>query len=82
MPRVSCTKFSEVFGYYDVDKVSKNSGNSENYQWGYGYSYSSGITVTQDREFVVKPEEISCMAENEVYILDRNAKELAHTTLK
>ncbi len=81
-PRVSCTKFSEVFGYYDVDKVSKNSGNSENYQWGYGYSSSSGITVTRDREFVVKPEEISCMAENEVYILDRNAKELAHTTLK
>lgn len=79
---VSCTKFSEVFGYYDVDKVSRNSGNNENYQWGYGYTSSKSITVSTDREFVVKPEEISRMAENEVYILDRNAKELAHTTLK
>lgn len=79
---VSCNKWSEVFGYYDVDKVSQNMGNNQNYQWGYGYGSSNSISVSTNREFIVKPEEIARMQSNEVYILDKNAKELAHTIVK
>lgn len=34
---VTCNKWSEVFGHYDVEKVSKNIGGNHNYQWGYGF---------------------------------------------
>lgn len=79
---VTCNKWSEVFGYYDVDKVSQNISNNQNYQWGYGFGSQYSINVSTNREFIVKPEEISRMSVNEVYVLDRNARELAYTTLR
>jgi hypothetical protein len=79
---VSCSKWAEVFGYYDVDKISKNMSTNQNYQWGYGSGVSTSINVSTNREFIVKPEEISRMKYNEVYILDRNAQELAYTTIR
>lgn len=78
---VSCNKWSEVFGYYDVDKVSQNIGTNKNYQWGYGFGSSNSISVATNREFIVKPEELARLAPMEVYILDRNARELAYTTI-
>lgn len=79
---LTCNKWSEVFGYYDVDRVSHNMGSNQNYQWGYGFGSQNSINVSTNREFIVKPEEINRMASNEVYILDRNAKELAFTTIR
>lgn len=79
---VSANKWSEVFGYYDVDKVSRNMGNNQNYQWGYGFGSSNSISVNTSREYIVKPEELAKMSPGEVYILDRNAQELAYTTLR
>lgn len=79
---LTCNKWSEVFGYYDVDRVSHNMGSNQNYQWGYGFGSQNSINVSTNREFIVKPEEINQMASNEVYILDRNAKELAFTTIR
>lgn len=79
---VTCNKWSEVFGYYDVDKVSQNIGNNQNYQWGYGFGSQYSISVSSNREFIVKPEELARMAINEVYVLDRNARELAYTTIR
>lgn len=79
---VSCNKWSEVFGYYDVDKVSQNTGTNQNYQWGYGFGSSNSISVATNREFIVKPEELARLAPSEVYILDRNARELAYTTIR
>ena len=79
---VSCNKWSEVFGYYDVDKVSQNVGSNQNYQWGYGFGSSNSISVSTNREFIVKPEDFARMAPEEVYILDRNARELAYTILR
>lgn len=77
-----CNKWAEVFGYYDVDKVSQNIGSSKSYQSGYGYGSQYSVNVSTDREFIVKPEDISRMPINEVYILDRNARELAYTTIR
>lgn len=79
---VSCNKWSEVFGYYDVDKVSQNTGANQNYQWGYGFAASSSISVTTNREYIVKPEELARMTPDEVFVLDRNARELAHTIIR
>lgn len=79
---VTCNKWSEIFGYYDVDKVSQNMGGNQNYQWGYGFGSQYSINVSSNREFIVKPEEIARLKSNEVYILDRNAQELAYTTIR
>ena len=79
---ITCNKWSEVFGYYDVDKVSQNIGSNHNYQSGYGFGSQYSINVSSNREFIVKPEELARMAINEVYVLDRNARELAYTTIK
>ena len=78
----TCSKWSEIFGYYDVDKVSQNVATNQNYQWGYSSGTSTSINVSTNREFIVKPEEIARLKLNEVYILDRNAQELAFTTLR
>lgn len=78
----TCNKWSELLGYYDVDKVSQNIATNQNYQWGYSSGTSNSINVSTNREFIVKPEEISRLKPNEVYILDRNAKELAQTTIR
>lgn len=78
----TCTKWSEIFGYYDVDKISQNITTNQNYQWGYGSGNSNSINVSTEREFIVKPEEIARLNQNEVYILDRNAKELAFTRIR
>ena len=79
---LSCNKWSEIFGYYDVDKVSHSMGSNQNFQWGYGFGSQNSISVATNREFIVKPEEINQMAPNEVYILDRNAQELAFTLIR
>lgn len=79
---VSCNKWSEVFGYYDVDKATQNTGANLNYQWGYGFGSSNSISVETNREFIVKPEELARFLPSEVYILDRNARELAYTTIR
>ncbi len=79
---VTCNKWSEIFGYYDVDKISQNIGSNRNYQWGYGFGSQYSINVSSNREFIVKPEELAHMDANEVYVLDRNARELAYTTIR
>lgn len=78
---VSCNKWSEVFGYYDVNKVTQSTGNNQNYQWGYGFGTNNSISVSTSREFIVKPEELTRMSYDEVFILDRNVRELAYAPL-
>lgn len=78
---VSSSKWSDVIGYYDADKVSHDMGSNKNYQWGYGFGSSNSINIVTNREYILKPEELSKMMQNEVYIIDRNTQELAHMIL-
>lgn len=80
---VSCSKWAEVFGYYDVDKISQSTQGTDNYsKFGYGFGSSTSISIATNREYVVKPEEIARMNSNEVLILDKNAKELAFSIIR
>lgn len=78
---ISCGKWSDVFGYYDVDKISQNIGSNQNYQSGYSYGSSNSINVNNIKEHRIKPQEIGSMTPNEVFILNGATGELAHTTL-
>lgn len=78
---VSSTKWSEVFGYCDIDKVSQNMGQNQTYNSGYSYGSQYSISVSTAKEYIVKPEEIARLNPNEVYIFDKYARELAFTTI-
>jgi len=75
---LSCGKWADVFGYYDKEEISQNMGSTLSYQSGYSYGTNSSITVNPKREHIIKPEDISRMAVNEVYVLCGQTRELAH----
>jgi hypothetical protein len=76
MDNSACNKWSETFGYYDAEKISKTIGGNQY------FGPQDSFTTSFNREFILKPEEISRMSRNEVYILDKNARGgLIHTTL-
>lgn len=81
----SAIKWAEMFGQYDKYE--------ESYQTQYGSSrqtpfsifsspnHSRSVNVNKNREYVVKPEMISRMANGEAYILSDALGELAHAYL-
>lgn len=78
----TCEKWSEIFGYYEKDKITENIAATQDFNpWGYGSANSKSYTISRERELRVKPEEISSLTPNEVYIIDRNANELVYSLI-
>ena len=78
----SCTKWADVFGQYEVDKISHNVTTHQNFQFGYGSGNQNAINVSQSREYRIKPEEIAGMGPRDIFILDQVAHEIAYTTMR
>ena len=78
---VSCKKWSEVFGYYEEDKVSKNIGGMGSFFPIYGFNPQYTYSVSENSEFIIKPDEINRLSSNEVYILDKVSQELIYSKL-
>lgn len=80
---LSCNKWSEVLGYYEKQEVSNTYTSGRNYQSLFsvipGQMSTDSINVNLKRDYIVRPEEISHMANDEVYILDAVNSELSHT---
>lgn len=80
----SAKKWSEAMGYYEKEEVSTNVSHGKNYS-PYslfpGSSTSSGSSISMKQEYIVKPEEILQMDNNEVYIYKGATSELIHTRL-
>ena len=74
----SCQKIADVFGSYDKIEVNptftQHSGYFGHVHMGGGESLGTG----KRRENIVKPEEISRMSTNEVYVQSKAKGELAH----
>lgn len=81
----SATKWAEAIGYYDKTEISTSvsSGSSRQspFQFFAGTNTTSTTNYNNKREYIVKPEEISRMQSNEVYIIDGVTPQLAHTRL-
>ena len=76
MDSIACNKWSEIFGYYDAEKISQTIGGNQY------FGLQDSFTTSFNREFILKPEEISRMSTNEIYILDKSTKgKLIYTTL-
>lgn len=80
---LSCNKWAEVLGYYEKQEVSNTYTNGRNYQSMFsivpGQMNTDSINVNLKRDYIVRPEEISRMAKDEVYIMDAVNNELAFT---
>ena len=80
----SAKKWSETIGYYEKEEVSTTTSHGKNYS---PYSLfpcsstSSGSSISMKQEYIVKPEEILQMDNNEVYIYKGATSELIHTRL-
>jgi hypothetical protein len=85
----SALKWAEAIGQYDKTEITKshNRGHSRQNQvrsgenTTYGYNISNTTNYNQKREYIIKPETITRMQPNEVYIVDSVNREIAHTCL-
>lgn len=78
----SCQKWSDVIGSYDKQEVSTSFSRNSGYASGYNFGNSQTANVAIKRENIVKPEEINGMQSNEVYVINRNIGEIAHTMIR
>ncbi len=82
---ISCTKWAEVFGYYEKQEIKRTFTRGNHYQNMFsvvpGQMENDSIDISAKREYIVKPEEISRMNPNDVYIYDTVNNELAVTNV-
>ncbi len=80
----STTKWAEAIGYYDKTEISTSSSSGSSRQSPFQLFTGANTTYTtnlnQKREYIVKPEEITRMQSNKVYIIDGLSAKIAHTT--
>lgn len=76
--------FTEAIGYYDKTEISTSSSSGSSRQSPFQLFTGANTTYTtnlnQKREYIVKPEEITRMQSNKVYIIDGLSAKIAHTT--
>jgi hypothetical protein len=84
----SALKWAEAIGQYDKTEITKshNRGTRQNpvrlgENTTYGYNISNTTNYNLKREYIIKPEAINRMLQNEVYIVDSVNREIAHTYL-
>ena len=73
---------SKELGEYDyIDVTQAHSGNNSFGQFGLHFGANNNISTSRKRERVIKPEEISCLEQNEFFLLDNNMASLYTGTL-
>lgn len=78
----SCQKWADVIGFYDKQEISTSFSQSSGYMNGYNFGNSHTSNVALKRENIIKPEEINRMESSEVYVINRNIGEIAHTIIR
>ena len=82
---VSCSKWANAVGEYDKSEVSQSYSSSSRFHSFFtifpGQDSATNLTISQKREQIVKPEEISRLSPNEVFVINRVNQEIAHTTV-
>ena len=85
----ACTRWAEIIGHYDEKKISQNQGSTRHtmrennpfFPWQGGYAAINQYSFSTSREYIVRPEELARMSENEVYIIDQTRRELLHALI-
>lgn len=80
----SAKKWAEAIGQYDawIESYSKNFGSQTNPKEIFNsHNYGTSTSTSKNREYKVKPEEISGMGSTEAYIISLPRQETAHIQL-
>ena len=82
---ISCNRWANVAGEYDKAEITQSFSSSNRFHSFFsifpGQDNATNLTISQKREQIIKPEEISKMAPNEIFVIDRVSQEIAHTTV-
>lgn len=78
---ISCDKWSKYFGEYDKIDVSHNSNSGWNKSSKWGYNSNHGKTMSDKREYKIKPEQINRLSQNEIFIYDNANGSLIQTSI-
>jgi hypothetical protein len=78
---ISCEKWSKYIGEYDKIDVSHNrsGGFFQSSRW--GYAQNQGQTMTDKREFKVKPEQINRLPNNGIFVYDNQTGSLIQSQI-
>lgn len=77
---ISCEKWAEYIGEYDkIDIQNTNAGGWRYYQGSYNYGSNYGKTMTDKREFRIKPEEINRLGVAGIIVYDSRTGKLVRT---
>jgi len=74
---LSCEKWAKYLGEYEKKDVTENTGGTLG---GYGFSMNDGMTVSNKREYRIRPEEIMGLEQGQAIIYDAVSNELMFTT--
>ena len=73
---ISCEKWSKYIGEYDKIDVSHNRSGGFHQSGKWGYSQNQGQTMTDKREYKIKPEQINRLSQNEIFVYDNQTGSL------
>ena len=77
----SCEKWSDFIGKYDERSITNTLGNQYTFSKKTGYSYNSSINISVKREYIVKPEQIAALGNNEMFLVDKDKGQKIFTML-
>ena len=76
---LSCEKWSKYIGEYDKIDVSRNTSGGWFQSGRWGYVTNQGQTMTDKREYKIKPEEINRLGHGEIFAYDNQTGSLVQT---
>ena len=77
---ISCEKWAKYIGEYDkIDVQTNTTGGWSHHRGGYNYGSQDGKTMTDKREFKIKPEQINRLGASEVIVYDNQTGSLLQT---
>jgi hypothetical protein len=77
----SCEKWSKYLGEYDKIDVSQNTNSGWSQRGTWGYNTNQGQTMTNKREYKIKPEQINHLSSGEMFIYDNQTGSLIQTNV-
>ena len=68
----TCQKWAEIIGYYEKVDIGKSFSKSGGLLFPASISGGSTVSLSDKREYVIRPEEITSMKEEQIYVISKN----------
>ena len=78
---LSCEKWAKYIGEYDKIDVSHNRSGGFFQSGRWGYAQNQGQTMTEKREYKIKPEQINRLPHNGIFVYDNQTGSLIQSNI-